>query len=642
MSDIFISYARATEARAHAIAEALRALGYNVWRDDELPAHRAYAEVIQERLAAAQAVVVVWSADAARSEWVQSEADRARADRKLVQLTIDGAPLPMPFDRVQCADLATWTGQADHPGWRKVVASLADLISGQTLAPTPAPSQAQAPAPTEPLLAVLAFDNLSGDPEMAYFSDGVSEEIQETVARGADLKVIGRSSSFQLRGADKAVRRVVAELGATHILDGSVRRAGDRVRITTQLIECAGGTTLWSNRFDRDLTDIFALQDEIAGEVAQALKTTFSPAAPALPIPPDIYDLYLQARALYVEVGASTGNRRERTLGMLETVVASAPAFAKAWADLAMVSAGLLRFADRAKYPSVSRQSVRHAAQTAIRLDPGSGPAYLALSLLEPFGHYQARADLHGKALAAIHDMATLGNSSLLFTELGRLRKATELGRLSFTLNPQVPLAAYPYVFGLTATGEHQQARAICDDLMVRWPDNPSIAGLALSAAGLIRDWDWFDAVAAHVQAHAVTDPELTETIDELLAERELTPALAAETLAKARAGIARDGILDLDAIARLARLCTLDEVFALIDQAAFDFMLDPDGAPPGELRGIIFTHDNLPMIRDPRFVGLCAKLGLCRYWVDTGHWPDCADQVDYDFRAEAERLAQA
>src|SRR5271154_3922800 len=102
MADVFISYARSTASEAHAVAEALRALGYNVWRDDDLPAHRAYAEVIQERLSAAKAVVVIWSVEAAKSEWVQSEADRARADHKLVQLRIDDAVLPMPFDRIQC------------------------------------------------------------------------------------------------------------------------------------------------------------------------------------------------------------------------------------------------------------------------------------------------------------------------------------------------------------------------------------------------------------------------------------------------------------------------------------------------------------------------------------------------------------
>ncbi len=129
MSEIFISYARSTSPQAQAIAEALRGLGYGVWRDDEIPANRAFADVIAERLATAKAVVVIWSAEAARSEWVRSEAERARADHKLVQLSVDGARLPMPFDQTQCADLAGWSGGDDSAGWKQVVGAIANLAT---------------------------------------------------------------------------------------------------------------------------------------------------------------------------------------------------------------------------------------------------------------------------------------------------------------------------------------------------------------------------------------------------------------------------------------------------------------------------------------------------------------------------------
>src|SRR5579862_8591433 len=171
MSDIFISYARSTAGRAQQVAEALRALGYGVWRDDDLPAHRAYAEVIDERLQAAKAVVVIWSAEAVKSEWVQSEADTARTDHKLVQLTVDGSKLPMPFNRIQCADLAGWTGDLDAHDWKKVVASVAELIGGTAEAPAPGP------AVRKLSICVLPFANMSGDPEQEYFSDGISEDI---------------------------------------------------------------------------------------------------------------------------------------------------------------------------------------------------------------------------------------------------------------------------------------------------------------------------------------------------------------------------------------------------------------------------------------------------------------------------------
>jgi len=138
MSDVFISYARSTEAQARKIGDALRALGYGVWRDDELPAHRAYGEVIEERLNAAKAVVVVWSAEAVKSHWVRSEANRAREDSKIVQVNVDGVRLPMPFDQIQCADLAGWNGDSGHAGWRKVVDSVAALAGNEAAPDRPA------------------------------------------------------------------------------------------------------------------------------------------------------------------------------------------------------------------------------------------------------------------------------------------------------------------------------------------------------------------------------------------------------------------------------------------------------------------------------------------------------------------------
>jgi len=137
------------------------------------------------------------------------------------------------------------------------------------------------PVPATARLAVLPFDSLSADPEMLYFSDGVSEEILQSLARATHLKVIGRSSSFQFRGAAKAAAGASPELKATHIVDGSVRRYGAQVRIIAQLVDCVSQTTLWAQRFDASFADVFALQDEIAAAVAEALNVVFAPSAPA-------------------------------------------------------------------------------------------------------------------------------------------------------------------------------------------------------------------------------------------------------------------------------------------------------------------------------------------------------------------------
>jgi len=119
MTAVFVSYARPTEPQAERVADALRACGYEVWRDDELPAHRAYSEVIEERLTGAKAVVVLWSEAAAKSQWVRAEADAARTAGTLVQASLDGSIAPMPFNQIQCADLQGWEGE-ESSGWRKL------------------------------------------------------------------------------------------------------------------------------------------------------------------------------------------------------------------------------------------------------------------------------------------------------------------------------------------------------------------------------------------------------------------------------------------------------------------------------------------------------------------------------------------
>jgi pimeloyl-ACP methyl ester carboxylesterase len=135
MSNVFISYARSTARQAQGVAEALRGLGFGVWRDDELPPHRDYADVIEERLRAAPAVLVIWSADAVKSQWVRAEANLAREAGTLVQLRVDDAALPLPFNQIQCADLTSWSGQGNHAEWRKITDSLASLIGRGASAP---------------------------------------------------------------------------------------------------------------------------------------------------------------------------------------------------------------------------------------------------------------------------------------------------------------------------------------------------------------------------------------------------------------------------------------------------------------------------------------------------------------------------
>jgi adenylate cyclase len=277
MPDVFISYARSTASQAQAVGEALRALGYSVWRDEDLPSHRVYSDVIEEQLASAKAVVVVWSAEAARSQWVRSEADRARADDKLVQLSVDGARLPMPFDQIQCADLAGWSGDIAHPAWSKVAASVADVISGAPLSAAPVPRAPRPPEPPpalpdKPSIAVLPFRNMSGDPSREFLADGIVEAITAALSRIRSFFVVARASAWAYKGQAANVREIGRQLGVAYVLEGSVQTSGERIRIGVQLIETEGGANVWTGRHDGTLDDIFDLQDRITEQVAGALQ----------------------------------------------------------------------------------------------------------------------------------------------------------------------------------------------------------------------------------------------------------------------------------------------------------------------------------------------------------------------------------
>ena len=158
MIDVFISYSRTNQALVRRLAEAVKAEGYSVWWDDELPPHLSYGDVITEKIGAAKAAIVVWSESAAASEWVRAEADVARGQKKLIQTSIDDRMPPMPFNQIQFASIGDWRGEDDHPGWKKVKASLAALCGAAPAAAaqahpmptTPPPARAAPPPPARP------------------------------------------------------------------------------------------------------------------------------------------------------------------------------------------------------------------------------------------------------------------------------------------------------------------------------------------------------------------------------------------------------------------------------------------------------------------------------------------------------------
>jgi len=372
--DVFISYARSSEEDAHRIAQSLRQEGFSVWRDDELPAHRSYSDVIEERLKSAKAVVVLWSAESAKSHWVRAEANTALEGGTLAQAMLDGTIPPMPFNQIQCADLKGWNGDTSSLGWQKLQSSVGALVRTEDdEAEKNAAATSQGAAETLSIC-VLPFANMSGEAEQEYFSDGISEDIITDLSNVSALSVVARNTSFTFKGESLDVKEVAQKLGVTHVLEGSVRKAGNRVRITAQLIDGAKGDHVWAARFDRDLTDIFEIQDEISKAIVEALKVKLLPAEKKAiesrgTSNVDAYNVYLMARQQWISGSFGEPRRDEGIVRLCQQATTLDPDYAQAWALMALAQAEVRFWHARDEDPLP-------AAERALALDSNLAEAH--------------------------------------------------------------------------------------------------------------------------------------------------------------------------------------------------------------------------------------------------------------------------
>jgi len=302
---------------------------------------------------------------------------------------------------------------------------------------SPGQVEQSAPEPQYPSnsIAVLPFINMSDDAGNEYFSDGISEELLNLLAKIPELRVIARTSSFAYKGKDVKIADIADELNVGHILEGSVRKAGNQVRITAQLIRASDSSHLWSETYDRTLDNIFAIQDEIAAAVVGQLKITLLGETPRTHVvDPEAYALFLQAR-YFSNLGTIAGT--QQATGFLQQVLAIDPAYSAAWSELGRnygnkISNG--QISEEEGYPKVLE-----AQSKAIELDSGNAAAYsrLGWNRLYIEGDLAAAAKLFEQALALEPGNAiVLANAADLALTLGRAGQAVMLGELAVQRDP--------------------------------------------------------------------------------------------------------------------------------------------------------------------------------------------------------------
>jgi TolB-like protein len=657
--DVFLSYSREDQPAARRFAEAFERAGLNVWWDQSLSAGEAYDKVTETALREARAVVVLWSRHSVESRWVRSEATMADRNGTLVPVMIEDCTRPIMFELTQTADLSAWKGDEGDRNWQSLLSSVRRFVekggagvgAGNSTAMRTRPSkksavawataagavvlaavalwlfrrEPQATAGTAPAsIAVLPFTNLSSDKEQEYFSDGLSEELLNQLTQVTGLRVIGRTSSFAFKGRNEDLRKIGELLGVNHILEGSVRKSGNRVRINAQLINPADGSNLWSETYERPLDDIFAMQDEIAQAVAKELKLKLGMQDLNASGTENVtaFDAFLAGRALLNSSGADSMSAAvphlERAVSLDPTYVPARLWLIDAYTRLAVGSLS-------ASGPVTRRQD--EIIDQVLRQVPGTPEASLALSYrvarggdlrelerllrdaLRLPGGSGARARLrYGQFLAGV------GQAGRSITEMEQAQQNEPLdvfGRMNTLL-------------GYEIAGQFDRAEQESRQLL-QLPGGPSVPvlGTMVTRAMSQRDTARLRQLIAELEKLGPRGEASAANVRLLVDD----PAAAHRQLREEVATSAGSG--DIYAVSgRLQSAAYLgDRELAL---SAMEALF----ARGFEFETIAFVFWR-PVLRDlrkePRFKGQLRKIGLVDYWRSTGNWGDFCRPVGQD-----------
>jgi TolB-like protein len=483
------------------------------------------------------------------------------------------------------------------------------------------------------VLAVLPFDNLSSDPEMQFFSDGVSEDIIQRLSRGANLKLIGRTSSFQFRANRKA--EAAQALKCSHVLDGSIRRAANRVRVSAQLLEASSQTMMWSERYDRSLEDIFAVQDEISESIAAALDQKFS-ADSSHAVDPELYDLYLRA-----SLRSYAPDELRTNIRLLEIATKRAPDFTDAWARLAYLRAWLRFYQPYSERADITNQVLREADK-ALDLDAQNVDALVArLFVIAPFGDFINSFD----ALQRVREAPGTGDGKKyigwFLRNYGFVKESLIEDELTFRTDPLDPMCANVVALARMAAGKVAEAVPVYEDLVERVPDMSFPVTSLLRAKALLEDWQGLDQLLE--KAGDLPIREFEEGLAFIRAKRHPTKTNIEAWQQQLAAQVSKAGFVDVSRLVYAAHLGLVDYGYQLANSTP----LGPVGGKsdimgPDAYRTSMLFQVSLPEIReDKRFVKLCARLGLVDFWLHTDRWPDCVDEMSYDFKGLCEESGQ-
>lgn len=663
LPDIFLSYSREDQVTARRFAEGFEREGFSVWWDQALNAGEVYDKVTEQALEKAGAVVVLWSKLSVESRWVRSEATTADRLGTLIPVMIEACKRPIQFELMQTAELAHWKGDARDGAWQGLVTSVRRYSDGsvprksppvvQIAAPrrglamylaiamavlavggvwfwtihraSPSPAAVATAAPEAGAsIAVLPFANMSSDPEQEYFSDGLTEELLNQLSQVPQLRVIGRTSSFAFKGKSEDLRKIGQILGVNHILEGSVRKAGHRIKITAQLVNPADGSNLWSETYERQLDDVFAIQDEISRTVAKQLQLKLG--VPELNADGTrnvaAYDEYLAGRSLLASNETASlsaaAPRFERTLALDPDFMG-----ARLWLIDAYLRLSLGAQTTREDY--LRRQDAN--IDEVVHRAPGTPEASFAMSYRAARGHDLVQLESLLKDAARIPGSAGL-RSRMRYGQflmgVGNARAALQQMELVWRDDPLDDFVRTQVLLARESTGDIDRAeREVREFLLTPGGKAPAIYGAALTIAEDQRDPAKVRQAAQAYIESGLPDDQGKEALRRLLDD----PAAAKAMLEQEAHAAQLQGNVYFFSNIALEAAYLEDDALALEGLAA----LFRQGFSFETTVFVLWRPVMRNVWSQPQFKSIVRDLGLVDYWRTTGNWGDHCKPVGKD-----------
>jgi TolB-like protein len=685
VADVFLSYSREDQLTTRRFAEGLESEGFSVWWDATLKVGQAYDEVTERALNEAKAVVVLWSKTSVASRWVRAEATQANDSKTLVPVMIEPCKRPIMFELTHTADLSHWKGDRADKAWQSFIAGVREFVDRDAVRPAASSvplanavpqvrrrlgafpvalliaavliaagvalwilgrtvdrAPATAGTPKSPVaaaqaivpeaagkgvtLAVLPFADLSPARDQENFSDGLTEEILNALAHIKDLAVTGRTSSFSFKGQNEDLRAIGEKLGVANLLEGSIRKDGKSLRITAQLINSATGAHLWSETYDRPMSGIFVVQEEIAKDVAKALSVTLDvgdlPRAQGGTRNIEAYEKFLQAEAL---VDSAVGLGRTEHVALFRAAVALDPRFARAWYGLFNALKLTLLIPDPLT-AATTRKEMQEISARMVELAPDAWFTQAALADQARRNWRWAESEAAvTKALAAAPgaDLRMTNAYVQFLKSVGRDRDSAAYMRRVHSSNPLSLVSSLLLQISLDKAGRHDEAQDEYERTRKLGLDYGILDWFAL-----MRNWSRKDVTVAtrRAQWRALNSKHDRGPLplDVILAEKFEDTAAARAAVRHAYAESIKDKLPAPSGISFYVNLFD-DKELALtlmrreLLEVGTDYTYLQWEANPAGVRA------------DPRFKALLRDLGLVDYFRSSGNWGDYCRPVGAD-----------